>query len=78
MGKLFIEVEANFNTEGIMTPVEIIWEDGRIFHIARVLDIRRAASLKAGGQGIRYRCIINGQEKFLFFEDNKWFVETNR
>ena len=38
-------------------PVSIGWEDGRIFEIDRIPDIRKAASLKAGGPGIRYICI---------------------
>lgn len=75
MQKLFVEVEVNFNTDGIMTPVELVWRDGRKFHIDKVLDIRRAASLKAGGMGMRYKCRISGREKYLFFEDNRWFVE---
>lgn len=36
----------------------------------------RAASLRAGGVGLRYTCIINGKTSHLFYEDNnKWFVE---
>ena len=34
------------------------------------------ASLKAGGAGMRYTCIIDGKESHLFYEDNNmWFVE---
>lgn len=39
------------------------------------MDVRRAASLKAGGTGLRYRCLIGGRERYLFFEDPRWFVE---
>ena len=39
-------------------------------------DIRYAASLKAGGAGIRYTCMILGKERFLFLEENRWFVDT--
>jgi hypothetical protein len=39
------------------------------------LDIRRAASLKAGGCGVRYLCKIMGTETYIFFEEDKWFVE---
>ena len=36
----------------------------------------RAASLKAGGVGMRYTCIIDGKESYLYYEDNNmWFVE---
>ena len=75
MRKTFVEVIARFDTEGSVTPLSIIWEDGRVFEIDRILDIRRAASLKAGGIGIRYTCYIRGQETYLWFEDPQWFVE---
>ena len=31
---------------------------------------------EVGGGGIRYTVQINGQEKYLFNEGNKWFVEA--
>ncbi|WP_191440537.1 hypothetical protein [Anaerotruncus colihominis] len=73
--KVYVEVTALFDLEGNMTPLEIFWEDGRRFEIDRVLDRRRAASLKAGGVGIRYLCRIRGRETYLFYEGPRWFVE---
>ena len=67
-----------------MLPREITWEDGRKYKIDRVLDIRQAAAMKAGGQGDRYTVRIRGQQSYLFFERStnqtgnklgKWFVE---
>ena len=60
---------------GNITPISVVWEDGRSFEIDRVLDVRRAASLKAGGIGVRYLCRISGRETFLYYEDPRWFVE---
>jgi len=74
--KKIVEVTAKFELGGRVMPLEIIWEDGRRFEIDRVLEIRRAASLKAGGTGIRYKCMICGHERYLFLEENSsWFVE---
>lgn len=75
--KVYVEVTARFDLEGNITPLSIIWEDGRTFEIDRVLEARRAASTKAGGIGLRYRCRILGKERFLFFEDSslRWFIE---
>lgn len=73
--KVFVEVTAKFDVDGTITPLSIKWENGAIFEIDKVLDIRRAASLKAGGQGIRYICRINGHQTFLFYEEPRWFVE---
>ncbi len=73
--KTYVEVTARFDTEGRVIPLKILWEDGSSFFIDKVLDIRPAASLKAGGAGIRYTCRINLKERFLFLEESRWFVE---
>ena len=73
--KVFVEVIAKFDPDGVVTPLAIIWEDGRRFEIERVLDMRRAASLKAGGIGIRYTCRIRNKETYLYYEGPNWFVE---
>ena len=74
--KVYVNVMAEFTRDGRLMPRTIIWEDGKKYEIQRVKDCRRAASLRAGGVGVRYTCVINGQEKYLFYEDNNmWFVE---
>ena len=66
--KVYVAVKADFNEDGIMLPREITWEDGTKYAIDRVLDIRQAAAMKAGGQGDRYTVRINGSQSYLFFE----------
>ena len=73
--KTYVEVTARFDTDGRVFPLKILWADGSSFFIDKVLDVRPAASLKAGGAGIRYTCRINMSEKYLFLEENRWFVE---
>lgn len=74
--KVYVDVTAIFSKEGQLRPVSIVWQDGHVYEIQRIKDIRRAASLKAGGVGTRYTCIIDGKESHIFYEDNyKWFVE---
>ena len=74
--KVYVDVTAEFSKEGKLTPKTIRWKDGRIYEIQRVKDVRRAASLKAGGAGIRYTCVIDGKDSHLYYEDNNmWFVE---
>ena len=70
-----LEVIAAFDLDGNIHPKAIVWEDGRIFEIDRVLDVRRAASLKAGGVGMRYICRIRDKEVSLFNEEGHWFIE---
>ncbi len=82
--RVYVPVRAVFDADGRMMPTEILWEDGRRFPIDRVLDVRPAAAMKAGGQGDRYTIRVNGRQSYLFFERSekttgdllgRWFVE---
>ena len=73
--KIYISVKAVFYPDGGFKPVSLVWEDGREYAIDRVTDIRRAASLKAGGTGIRYTCKVGGKQVYLFLEEDRWFME---
>lgn len=73
--KEYVDVLVLINKEGKKRPLGLIWKDGRRFLIGRILDVCPAASLKAGGAGIRYTCEVNGQAAFLFDEEGRWFVE---
>jgi len=85
--KVYVAVRAEFKEDGIMLPRELTWEDGEKYAIDRVLDIRQAPALKAGGQGDRYTILVNGKQSYLFFERStnltgniigRWFVERRR
>ena len=82
--KVYVAVKVDFRDDGIMLPREITWEDGTKYEVDRVLDIRQAPAMKAGGQGDRYTVKIRGKQSYLFFERNtqkygnnigRWFVE---
>jgi len=45
------------------------------YEIDRVMDVRRAPSIKGGGMGMRYTCRILGKEVYLFEDEGRWFVE---
>lgn len=74
MGKKFIKIIAEHHTDGTIRPVSIDW-NGRNLTIDKISDVRQAASLKVGGQGIRYTCKICGKDVYLFCDDGFWFVE---
>ncbi|MGN1014010.1 MAG: hypothetical protein ACI4PM_01490 [Butyricicoccus sp.] len=76
MKKVYVTVYAMFDPEGHIRPLRVIWKDGKKFDVDQVFDIRPAASLKAGGAGIRYTCGIRGKACYLFLEGNRWFVEA--
>ena len=84
--KVYVQVNADFNADGVMLPKVLIWEDGEKYLIDRVVDIRQAAARKAGGQGDRYTIEVRGQISYLFFERvpqltgnviGRWFVIRN-
>ena len=74
--KKYVDVIARFYEDGCLLPLAIWWSEGELYEIDRILDVRPCASLKAGGAGIRYTCRIQGHEKYLWREENRWFVEA--
>ncbi len=72
--KVYVAVEARFSPDGQLTPTAVIWEDQTRYEIDRVLDVRRAASLKAGGSGVRYTVRIGHTVTCLFLEEDRWFA----
>ena len=80
----YVDVNVDFDKDGHMLPKTLIWEDGHRYEIDKIRAIQPAPALKAGGQGDRYTIVIEGHERYLFFEHNadygdekvgKWFVE---
>lgn len=74
--KAYVSVTARFEKDGSIIPLSILWEDGTVFTLDKITNICMAASMKAGGAGIRYTCIINGIQTYLFLEKDRWFVEA--
>lgn len=76
-GKLYVKVRADHLFDGTIQPLMLRTEDGPVLRIDRVLDVRPAPSLKAGGQGIRYTCRIGEKIVMLFHDDPYWFIEAD-
>ena len=74
--KTYVDVTARIDADGSITPLEVFWRDGRRFEIDRVHEAIRRTSTRVGGTGIRYLVSMNGREKYLFFENPRWFVEV--
>ena len=77
--KVYVDVNEIQLKDGRLFPLSFIWEDGDRYEINRISDVRRAASLKAGGTGIRYTVRVRQKETFMFLEEDgethKWFME---
>jgi len=67
MKRIIVKVLVDFSPDGEMTPVRITWPDGRVFPIDKVLDVRQAADIACGGNGLRYLCRIAGREVPLWY-----------
>jgi hypothetical protein len=76
MRKVFVEVIVKYTKNGQKVPITVIWEDGTRYDIDKVVDYKRAASLKVGRQGMRFLCRIRGKDTYLWLEDDRWFVEA--
>ena len=73
--KEYVSILAQINVDGTIQPLCVLLEDGRKYDIDEVKDKCRAASLRAGGCGIRYTIRIGVRDTYLFDEDGRWFVE---
>jgi hypothetical protein len=77
--KVYVSVIEVRHKDGRLKPLALVWENGIRYKIDKVLDVRQAASLKAGGAGMRYKIRVRDRETYLFLEENKsgakWFME---
>lgn len=78
--KRYVDVVALTTADGLVTPLEIRWADGRRFKVDKVTNRRQAHSLKTGGTGMRYTIRVGGSQTHLFYDDYRkaWFVEAKR
>lgn len=76
MKKVYVDVLAAWTREGQIVPKAVKWTDGTRYPIEKVVDVRPAASLKVGGAGTRYTVRIGQLDRFLFLEEDRWFVEA--
>ena len=76
-------IAAHYAADGRIDPIRFRREDGTKFAVSKVLEARKAASLRAGGAGMRYECrVANAQDGFelrlfLFHDGAFWFIETD-
>lgn len=73
--KHYVKVRADHEPDGRVRPLMYKTQEDERVCIDRVLDVRPAASLKTGGQGIRYTCRIGDACVYLFNDQDLWFVE---
>lgn len=62
--KVNVDILVEFSG-GEIVPKKVKWEDGRIFEIDKITDIRRAPSYRAGGIGTRYTVMLKAARLYL-------------
>ncbi|MBR3795285.1 MAG: hypothetical protein IKK34_04560 [Clostridia bacterium] len=75
--KIYVKVRADHLLDGTTHPLLFRAEDGPACRIDRILDVREAPSLKAGGQGVRYTCQVGERQLYLFYDEPYWFIEAD-
>ena len=60
--KHYVKVRADHLLNGHVRPLMFRTEDGPAIRIDQIVDVRPAASLKAGGAGIRYICRVEDKQ----------------
>ena len=74
--KRYVPVVVRFAAEGQLRPLEIEFDEEHKYAVDRVLDVCRAACQTVGGVGVRYTVRVHGKERYLWLEENRWFVEA--
>lgn len=74
--KKYIDVIVQMDKNGIITPLSIIFDDIQ-YPIDRILEIKKSHS-RVGGSGILFKCRIQHQERHLYLERNRWFIESTK
>jgi len=73
--KTYLKVRVDHLPSGRIVPLMFRTEDGERMVIDQIVDVRRAAAFKAGGNGVRYTCRVGERLIFLFRDSVGWFWE---
>lgn len=73
MQKYYVTVECSEDTDGIIIPTGILWNDGRRWKIRKVLHTCIASHNEF--EGIRYTIKIGRAAKYLYRDGQRWYVD---
>jgi len=68
--KKYIVVTCTYDENGVVMPTAIIWENGREIRIDKVLH-----TCKLENEGIRYSVKIGSVKKYIYKENESWYVK---
>ena len=73
--KRYVDVVLLNSKQAKLTPLFIIWDNNIKYQIDKIIQVKNAHS-SVGGGGIMYLCIIQNQQRKLYFERDRWFIES--
>ena len=73
--KQYVDVIVLNRKDGQLKPLAIVWSNGVKYPIDKISQVTRAASTLSGGTGIRYTCRIQNHDRYLYLEEDRWFIE---
>lgn len=77
VSKKYVNVITYVSKVGNIMPLMVVDEKGIKYKIDRIFRIENAAS-RAGGCGLWFQCSIKGKMRNLFYEVDRWFIESER
>ena len=73
MKTTFVNVECIHYEDGSISPVRVIWPDGRSWEITRTIHTTEPVDHEF--EGIRYTVLIGSAERYIYRLGSKWYVE---
>lgn len=74
MNRVSVVVRCSITEDGILSPQKIVWSDGRVWKVERVLHTCRSPD--SSFEGTRYTVLIGGVQKYLYYTGSEWYVYT--
>lgn len=76
--KRYVDVISLQDKAGDIRPLFIRWSDGCSYAIDKVMKMGQRSS-EVGGCGILFLCMIQGQQRKLYYEKGtRWFLESHQ
>lgn len=73
--KKYVDVIELRKKDGMLEPLEIVWSNGQRYKIDR-FEFKQYGESKTGSGGKHYIVWINGEQRDMFLEKDKWFIES--
>ena len=76
MHRIYVRTVVQFDAEGKITPLWIVWSNGKQYEIDRILSTQITPSLRPDANGYRFHVRILGQERTLGYDGRRWYIEA--